>query len=543
MNGIFLDKLAAIGPSSSSRKGDGDAPKGNFDALVDKARPNGGTSPSQDKTPEERAVDDGTVRDEPTEGLSNSEVEAEGHTAVEAGEEADVDPAARPPEGVASVLEEPVAASEAPRLSHAGDTPSDGKITAEARVEADPQHPDLAQGEMEWLPSENGSVEAIQTPDTIANLTMASGDTPDLQKPRVERTGLPGTLGRIAGALAKKAIAPTARAMSAETAEQAIVARTDVDLDEVEAEASPISRRSLGVLAHLMGENAEKSARSTAPVSEIPREAPRVVASDIRAASAKEPAVDDLVAASSERSAEPEGAGEAFKAIKQMLGRARQDTAPSGEAGNQTPAGKEAPVSVKSGLRQTAAAMPMESVISKVAGQEFVEGQKLSLEPSGELHRTGAASVDAGVSKPDAPPAPRSPIVQNVMQQVQGAKMDPGSLKIQLRPHGLGIVELEIVKAQDGSLEISMRAKNPMVLDALRAERHVISEMLSQQGVQLRGDGLSFDSFGQGGAKDREAEKQGGASVSDGEDAAEETIEDPVAITAEHGDGRTNIVI
>jgi hypothetical protein len=96
---------------------------------------------------------------------------------------------------------------------------------------------------------------------------------------------------------------------------------------------------------------------------------------------------------------------------------------------------------------------------------------------------------------------PKSPIVHNVMAHIQSAKVEPGTITVRLRPDGLGIVELQITQDQDGTMEVSLRAKNPMVLDALRLERHAISDILTQQGVQLKQEGINFDHFGNQGGK------------------------------------------
>jgi hypothetical protein len=96
---------------------------------------------------------------------------------------------------------------------------------------------------------------------------------------------------------------------------------------------------------------------------------------------------------------------------------------------------------------------------------------------------------------------PKSPIVQNVMAHIQSTKVEPGTITVRLRPDGLGIVELQITQDQDGTMEVSLRAKNPMVLDALRLERHAISDILTQQGAQLKQEGINFDHFGSQGGK------------------------------------------
>jgi len=129
----------------------------------------------------------------------------------------------------------------------------------------------------------------------------------------------------------------------------------------------------------------------------------------------------------------------------------------------------------------------------------------------------------------------RSPIAQNFLSHVRTISLEPGTVNIRLKPQGLGLVEVEISKAADGQTEVSIKAKNPMVLEALRMERHAISDLLNQQGSNIRQEGLSFDLFGQqntGGGKSPRDEnaalaKAPGGSLT-GEDELDEAASESV---------------
>jgi len=139
----------------------------------------------------------------------------------------------------------------------------------------------------------------------------------------------------------------------------------------------------------------------------------------------------------------------------------------------------------------------------------------------------------------------RSPIVQNVASHLQTLDLDEGSVTIRLKPHGLGVIEVEIARGMAGQMEIAMRIQNPMVLEALRAERNTITELLSGQGA---GNGsLSMDLFQSGSeGQDRNPQAAGetgsmsGAAVTEEDDLADVKTQDE----KQHSHyGKTNILI
>ncbi|MFG6082825.1 hypothetical protein ACEUZ9_004057 [Paracoccus litorisediminis] len=116
----------------------------------------------------------------------------------------------------------------------------------------------------------------------------------------------------------------------------------------------------------------------------------------------------------------------------------------------------------------------------------------------------------------------RSAMVANVAEQLQAARPEDGSITLRLKPHGMGMIEVEVAKNAQGMSEIILRVQNPMVLDALRAESQAMSDILGGQG------GLSFDLYQSGQERGQSEQKRsaagatsGGSADSDSHDEAE----------------------
>lgn len=99
-----------------------------------------------------------------------------------------------------------------------------------------------------------------------------------------------------------------------------------------------------------------------------------------------------------------------------------------------------------------------------------------------------------------APQRPASPLVRNVAAQLANLPLEDGYLKLQLKPQGMGLIEVELIRDMAGRQEIAIRVQNPMVLEALRAERGAMLELLAAHG---HSDGLQLDLFQKGSSKGR----------------------------------------
>lgn len=182
-----------------------------------------------------------------------------------------------------------------------------------------------------------------------------------------------------------------------------------------------------------------------------------------------------------------------------------------------------------------------EPVITVKAGAEMRASDYVA-----EGLRLSDAAATQVKEVPQPPATPKSPIVANVMTHVKSAVIEPGTMTIRLKPHGMGLVEIEVAQDVDGRMEVSLRASNPLVLEALRVERNVIADLLTQQGAQLKQDGLNFDGFGQQdktGENGKDQKAQSANTVggdADDQDIADENMRDA---TGAVGTAPTNILI
>lgn len=106
----------------------------------------------------------------------------------------------------------------------------------------------------------------------------------------------------------------------------------------------------------------------------------------------------------------------------------------------------------------------------------------------------------------------RSPVARAAAEQVLAAMnkndVSEDRLVLRLKPQGMGIIEIEVIKDAHGRTEVAMKVQNPLVLEALRAERSVISDII---GPQARADSLSMEMFSAPGKQDRGGEQGNGS--------------------------------
>lgn len=139
----------------------------------------------------------------------------------------------------------------------------------------------------------------------------------------------------------------------------------------------------------------------------------------------------------------------------------------------------------------------------------------------GEARDRPAAAAAAPAPAPAAPQRPATPLVRAVAAQLADLPLEDGRVRLQLKPHGMGLIEVELIRDMAGRQEIAIRVQNPMVLEALRAERGAMQELLAGHG---HGDGLQLDLFhrgasgGQADSEDAGAGRRGAAAKEGGDD-------------------------
>lgn len=112
------------------------------------------------------------------------------------------------------------------------------------------------------------------------------------------------------------------------------------------------------------------------------------------------------------------------------------------------------------------------------------------------------------------PPA-RSPLVQAALDRVLPLPAAAGETVVRLDPQGLGMIEVVVQENRHGTLDVTLRVQNPLVLDAMRQDRDAVAQALANAQGGAAGS-LSMDLFhagtGQRGAEP-EAPFFGGAAA------------------------------
>ncbi|MGP1358093.1 flagellar hook-length control protein FliK, partial [Roseicyclus sp.] len=85
---------------------------------------------------------------------------------------------------------------------------------------------------------------------------------------------------------------------------------------------------------------------------------------------------------------------------------------------------------------------------------------------------------------------------RNLVGQVRATPLAEGTTRIELRPRGLGDIEIDMRHDEAGKLRIILKAENPVVLSALRNDRDMLIGALREGGAAVEDADLSFESFG-----------------------------------------------
>jgi flagellar hook-length control protein FliK len=110
-------------------------------------------------------------------------------------------------------------------------------------------------------------------------------------------------------------------------------------------------------------------------------------------------------------------------------------------------------------------------------------------------------------------------------------------LRIQLRPHDLGKVEVKLDITGDGRAKVLVMAERPETLEILQRDSRVLERALQDAGLKTDQNSLSFDLQGREGEDRTKHAKQGlensqGSSNDNDSEAGLDTNEQPVPVTA-----------
>lgn len=202
--------------------------------------------------------------------------------------------------------------------------------------------------------------------------------------------------------------------------------------------------------------------------------------------------------------------------------RLRQPQAPLAEAA--LPASRPAADPVAAAPLQTEAAVQAEPAQPATLTQLPAETPLRSAE---------APAVPAAPVSPQA--APRSTLTRNVFERLDEMEHSEGRTRVLLRPQGLGILEIDVTRLADGRMQVSLRAENPLVLQALQQDASTLSDYLGARGFDMAGGGPDLGRYS------RPAPADAGSASAEGAEPDEDTAADP-ATPARQGAGQLDIV-
>lgn len=159
-------------------------------------------------------------------------------------------------------------------------------------------------------------------------------------------------------------------------------------------------------------------------------------------------------------------------------------------------------------------------------------------EAAAPLPAVGATSSVSGTTAPAAapPPPPATPatpsgFAANLLGQIKGHQIGEGTTRIELAPRGLGSIEIDLVRSDNGEMKVTIRAENTSVMGALRDGRDALLLTLRDNGVAMQSGALGFEDFDRGrGQQHQQQQTSATAQI------AEETASEPLADTTPHTD-------
>lgn len=136
-----------------------------------------------------------------------------------------------------------------------------------------------------------------------------------------------------------------------------------------------------------------------------------------------------------------------------------------------------------------------------------------SVEPRTAPHVPTDAPAAAQVTAPTAVSAPapaqspqpvaRAPLPDSsqILNQLRAHVDEGGTIRVALRPEGLGRVEISLVPGDDGQLSVTVKADQASVLGSLRADREGLLTLLRDAGHQIDARSLNFGDLDGGGSE------------------------------------------
>ncbi|WP_158214524.1 flagellar hook-length control protein FliK [Phaeobacter sp. 22II1-1F12B] len=239
-------------------------------------------------------------------------------------------------------------------------------------------------------------------------------------------------------------------------------------------------------------------------------------------------------------------AGQAFLGMARVLIGLEPSTAQTPPAANTVAAGAQ-PVELRNSAASKGASDQAQQAVTQATTQTTGETRApvtfqelLNLRPAETQQIQPSSPTPSGTSNSPAPQQqPQvSGFAANLVGQIKGTQIAEGTTRVELSPRGLGGIEIDLSRDDEGTLKVTVRAENPSVMGALRDNREALLLALRDSGVSLENNSLGFEDFGQGNRKTNEPSEQ--ISIAIGE--TEEEAATPEAVSAAVGEGRVDII-
>ena len=133
-----------------------------------------------------------------------------------------------------------------------------------------------------------------------------------------------------------------------------------------------------------------------------------------------------------------------------------------------------------------------------------------------------AAPATAVAAGAQAPTTADDQLRRHVSQQIRSVDLKDNKFRFSLAPHGLGEIEIEVLRNEAGRVQIAMAAESASVLGALRQDRDQLLDALQARGILADNADLDFQTFGE---RDRNGAQEFGAENAAGAQADAETAE------------------
>lgn len=97
---------------------------------------------------------------------------------------------------------------------------------------------------------------------------------------------------------------------------------------------------------------------------------------------------------------------------------------------------------------------------------------------------------------PNPAAAPEEQLRQHVSQQIRSFDTVDNKLRFSLSPYGIGEIEIEVMRSENGRMQIAMTTESASVLNMLRQDRDQLLDALQSRGISADNADLDFQTFG-----------------------------------------------